>query len=480
MQAHGLEKCPGCERWGRYAFAMSAASAPLSPATPARRSARLRRHAWAIGGVAAGAGLGLLWLLGSWAGSVLLPVTGGVIGVGACALAAWLAPLTRALEGEVTARTAELERANHELRLSEARFRALVEASAQIVWFASPNGAATPDNPGWSAFTGQRPDEYAGAGWLNAIHPDDRDATRDAWQRAVAERGTFAAEYRIRHHSGVWRWTTVRARPTYHDDRTLRGWVGMNSDAQERKEAEAALRHSHEALEARVAERTRQLSERNAVLRASESQLAAALQEKSLLLKEVHHRVKNNLQVMTSLLNLQSHTTQAPAALAAIAEARDRLATIALLHDKLYLAPDIGHIDLCDYLGDLARRIVGQLDARPGRVRLDVVAAPVWLTAAQAIPCGLIVNELTTNALKHAFAGRDAGAIELAVQRDAAGRVALSIADDGVGLPVGLHPAQSPGLGLQLVTTFTEQLDGALAVHCSRGTRFEITFQADA
>jgi PAS domain S-box-containing protein len=410
--------------------------------------------------------------------AMLLAAT--LAGGGALLVARWLQPIAAELERQVATRTADLRKANAEMRRSEANFRALVDASAQIVWVTDAEGMAKEDAVAWRRFTGQSVEEWAGFGWLDAIHPDDRAATQAAWQAAVAARRSFAAEYRVRHHSGAWRWMSVRAAPTYTDDGALRGWVGMNIDIDERRTAEAALRRSHEELETRVEERTRALAEGNAVLAANQARLAAALKEKELLVKEVHHRVKNNLQVMTSLLNLQCHTTQAPDVLAALDEARGRLASIGLLYEKLHLAPDIGQIGLGDYLRDVAQRVIEQLDNPGGRVRLTVETDAIAVNPDRAIPSGLIINELVTNAIKHAFAGRAAGHIDLAVRRAADGTVRLSLSDDGIGLPAGLDPAHSPGLGLQLVAMFAEQLDASLAVQRGGGTRWKIAFRSDA
>ena len=409
--------------------------------------------------------------------AMLLAAT--LAGAGALLVARWLQPLAAELERQVADRTADLRRVSADARRSEASFRALVDASAQIVWVTGPDGVATDDAVAWRQLTGQSVEEWAGWGWLDAVHPDDRAPTRALWREAVATRQAFATEYRVRHRDGGWRWTSVRAAPVYEEDGSLRGWVGMNIDIDERKQAEAALRRSYEELEARVAERTRELADRNAVLTTNQARLAAALREKELLVREVHHRVKNNLQVMASLLNLQSHTTAAPAALAALDEVRGRLASIGMLYEKLHLVPDLGEIALGDYLRDVAQRGIEQLDRPSGRVRLHAASDPIAVNPDRAIPCGLIVNELITNAVKHAFVGREHGAIELAVRRTDDGAIRLTIADDGVGLPANLEPETSPGLGLQLVAMFAEQLDATLAVHRDGGTRWEVTFRSD-
>ena len=410
--------------------------------------------------------------------AMLLAAT--LAGAGALLVARWLQPIAAEPERQVVERTADLRRANADTRRSEASFRALIDASAQVVWVTDADGVAIDDAVGWRQLTGQSVDEWAGWGWLDAIHPDHRATTEALWREAVATRRAFATEYRVRLRDGGWRWTSVRAAPVYEDDGTLRGWVGMNIDIDDRKSAEAALRRKHEELEARVAERTRELAERNAVLTTNQARLTAALREKELLVREVHHRVKNNLQVMTSLLNLQGRLTAAPAALAALDDARGRLASIGLLYDKLHLAPDLGQIALGEYLREVAQRGIDQLDGSTGRVRLHAASDPIPVTPDRAIPCGLIVNELVTNALKHAFVGREHGAIQLNVRRTDDGGVRLTVADDGIGLPADLDPEANSRLGLQLVAMFAEQIDATLVVHRDGGTSWDVTFRSDA
>jgi two-component sensor histidine kinase len=200
----------------------------------------------------------------------------------------------------------------------------------------------------------------------------------------------------------------------------------------------------------------------------------SSIREKEALVKEVHHRVKNNLQMMASLLNLQRHASALPAVHVAIDEARARIASIALLHEKLYVAADLAHVDGGEYLRDLAQRLAAEL-APTGHVNVEADADPVPLSADRAIPCGLIVNELVTNAIKHAFPHGEGGRVHISLRASAA-EIRLCVGDDGVGLPAAIQPTDSPGVGLQLVAAFVEQLDATLTVDRGHGTRFDIRF----
>lgn len=212
--------------------------------------------------------------------------------------------------------------------------------------------------------------------------------------------------------------------------------------------------------------------------RRSQQKLEDALREKTVLLNEVHHRVKNNLQVITSLLNLQADHAADPTLRAILTESCGRVKAMALTHQLLYERKDFSRIDLGDYLQRLVQSIRATYRASGGRIalQLELPQDSVHLDLERAIPCGLLVNELVTNSFKHAFPGDARGqvAIELAV--DSGGRIGLSVADDGIGLPPEAVLVQSSSLGLQLVPLFVDQLHGTLEIERQGGTRFRISF----
>lgn len=209
----------------------------------------------------------------------------------------------------------------------------------------------------------------------------------------------------------------------------------------------------------------------------AQQRLEDALQEKTVLLNEVHHRVKNNLQVITSLLNLQADYAADPRVRAILAESCGRVKAMALTHQLLYERKDFSRLDLGDYLQRLVQAIRTTYRATGDRISLRLVMPEqgVQLDLERTIPCGLLVNELATNSFKHAFPGERHGEIVIELQEQQ-GEVCFSVADDGIGLPPEAVLAESSSLGLQLVQLFVEQLHGVLEVQRQAGTHFSVRF----
>lgn len=211
----------------------------------------------------------------------------------------------------------------------------------------------------------------------------------------------------------------------------------------------------------------------------AEEQLRASLQEKDVLLKEVHHRVKNNLQVVSSLLSLQSRAVHDPQILSALRDSQGRVRTMGLIHERLYQSQDLSRVDFAEYMRSLVIYLFNSYGMEPVRVSLDVqVPAGLTMGVDVAIPCGLIVNELVSNAFKHAFPGGRKGTLHVELAPAGDGTMRLLIADDGVGLPEGFDVRDTRSLGLKLVASLTGELGGRLDVASGPGTTFKITFPA--
>lgn len=208
--------------------------------------------------------------------------------------------------------------------------------------------------------------------------------------------------------------------------------------------------------------------------KSAEEATQAMLKEKEILLKEVHHRVKNNLQVISSLLNLQLNVITNTETRELIRESQNRVRSMALIHEKLYQSDNLGQIDLEDYLRSLTRDLFRSYGV--GGINLKLEVEDIKVDVDTAIPCGLVVNELVSNALKYAFPHGREGEVHLKVTKVSRQQVAMSVSDNGIGLPADLASRSSDTLGFQLVHMLVKQLRGTLDIVRNGGTTFMITF----
>jgi PAS domain S-box-containing protein len=214
----------------------------------------------------------------------------------------------------------------------------------------------------------------------------------------------------------------------------------------------------------------------------SEERIHASLREKEVLLKEIHHRVKNNMQIISSLLNLESAAVRHGEDRDVFRDSQSRIKAMSLIHEKLYQSADITDIDLQDYLESLVDSLYSLYGVSRERVGTDISARGVVFGIDTAVLCGLIVNELVSNSLRHGFPGGREGAIAIAVTPDAPAKkgeeeFSLVVSDDGVGLPEGVTLKNSGTLGLQLVTMLAEhQLQGKVSLVRNEGAKFRVDF----
>ena len=205
----------------------------------------------------------------------------------------------------------------------------------------------------------------------------------------------------------------------------------------------------------------------------------ASLEEKESLLQEVHHRVKNNLQLISSLLNLQASRIADPAVAELFADSRNRVRSMALVHENLYRAGNFARVPMAAHIGNLCAQLTRAYGTDERKVALTANVQDIQLGLNRAVSCGLIVNELVSNALKHAFPGERTGQIRITLETTPQGRYAMTVADDGIGLPDDVDVARADSLGLQLVDDLAHQLHGEVVARRERGTTFVVTFDAD-
>jgi len=254
---------------------------------------------------------------------------------------------------------------------------------------------------------------------------------------------------------------------------TYYGRVWYFRDITGRKVAEEALQTLTRELESRVLQRTAELEQEIVHRKAAEETITASLNEKEILLREIHHRVKNNLQIITSLIRLQNRQITDPGTMHALLDSESRIRSMALVHEKLYRSTDLANIDFTDYIRSLTTSLITAYATDPHRIRLVIDVKDVSLDINRAIPVGLIMNELVANALKHAFPEGWSGEITIKGRRTPAG-ITLSVQDNGVGLPEGLDWRNTSTLGLHLIITLIQQVHGSIELNSTGGTSFEM------
>jgi PAS domain S-box-containing protein len=300
--------------------------------------------------------------------------------------------------------------------------------------------------PELEALYGLPPGGFAGTqeAWEQLVHPEDRARAVAAVQRAFEKSETVEDEWRVIWSDGTTHWLAGRFRILRNEKQKPLTLTGVNIDMTERKQAEEALKKS--------------------------------LGEKEVLLKEIHHRVKNNMQVISSLVDLQADQVGNAEIKAVLQDVTHRVRSMALVHEKLYQSADMARVEFAEYAEGLLHYLWRAHGTSSSGIRLSLDLEPVALSVNAAVPCGLILNELASNALKHAFRDGKGGVVAVSLRADPEGRVHLKVRDNGAGLPKGLDWRRSKSLGLQLVQIFSQQLHADVNVSASEGTEFMVSF----
>lgn len=338
----------------------------------------------------------------------------------------------------------ERREAENALRRSEERFRKLAKHAPVGIFLTDVAGECQYMNERWQEMSGGSPSEIKGGHWGRRLHPEDRSRVLREWEDASHSAEEFVSEFRFQSPDGAITWLSCSAVPLWDDTEHISGYLCTANDITERKRAEEELR--------------------------------ASLAEKEVLLKEIHHRVKNNLQITSSLLELQSQTIADAQVAALLQDSRRRVHAMALVHEKLYGSNNLGRVGAREYFGSLVDAIFASFGARAANVIPKIDIVDVALDVDTAVPCGLLVNELVGNALEHAFPDRGEGRVQVRLTAGDEG-YRLEVADDGRGLPADIDIENPPSLGLQLVRTLTAQLRGDLTVTGERGAVFTVTFR---
>lgn len=319
-----------------------------------------------------------------------------------------------------------------QLQESEDRFREVAHSASFLVWMSDEQGEFSFVNQPWLDFTGRRLEQELGQGWKTALHPADRRQALTAYYRAIERRRAFSVECRFRAQTREDGWFVFRGGPRYRPDGVLTGFMGVCISIADQKRLEAELR--------------------------------ASLREKELLLREVHHRVKNNLQVVSSLLRLQARMADHPEAVRILEDSEHRLQTMALVHESIYRSETM-RIGASEYLTSLLQQLTKLHATERSGIEVDFHFDELEIDLDRAIPLALILNELVSNCLEHAF-GDDSGVVGRVevVLRAEPEAVTLEVTDDGFGMPDDVDWRETESLGLRLVRLLGQQVQATVEV----------------
>jgi PAS domain S-box-containing protein len=377
---------------------------------------------------------------------------------------------------------------NRELAESEQRFRLLVESVTDYaiyvtdyaIYMIDPQGTILTWNMGAERSKGYRSEEVLGQNYCMFFTPEARNANMPQDELAsAATAGSFETEgWRLR-KGGAQFWAHVTLTAIRGSNGELRGFAKVTRDMTAPRLLAIAQANLASQLEEKVAERTLELAAtvselrtKNEEVEALAAKVSADLGEKEVLLREIYHRVKNNLQMVQSLLKMGARTVGTTGAREAIETAVQRVHVMAMVHEHLYQMPNLAGLTLSAYLRDVADGAIACNSEHPEQIKLNLDIDPVAVPLDSAIPMGLLVNELVSNCLKHGIPIGKPGTISVSA-RSMPHAVRFVIHDNGKGLPDGFDAAKSPSMGLKLASSLAHQLGGRLEFTSSNGCRVQ-------
>ena len=332
------------------------------------------------------------------------------------------------------------------LQESEARYRAVVEDQTELICRFQSDGTLIFANDAYCRYFQKEPQELIGQVFLPLIPLEDQAMVSQNLATLSPAQPILTHEHRVILPTGEIRWQQWTNRAFFDKEGVPSVFQAVGRDITEKKNIEL--------------------------------QIAESLQEKEVLLKEVHHRVKNNLQVICSLLNLQARSLHNPEVQAQLKDSHNRIRSMALVHEKLYQSPSFNKINFAGYLKDLTHQLLRAFGSQSSQITVDIEIDPtIDLTIDQAVPCGLILQELISNTLKYAFNCMAVGEERISMQASiSSNQLRLIYQDNGKGFAPGFDLHNSSTLGLQLVADLVEQLHGSLEIKNASGAKFLIIF----
>jgi PAS domain S-box-containing protein len=351
------------------------------------------------------------------------------------------------------------KRAEEAIRQSEERYRTLAEASPDQIFIDDRDDTIQYVNSTALKLLRLPYDQVIGKPRTD-LFPPEIAKSQGATLQKVFETGESIRKEDMIPFGMKEMWVDLSLVPLKDESGNVTSVLGIARDITERKKADDLIIHFNEVLEQQVKSRTEELN--------------ASLDEKVILLREVHHRVNNNLQIIISLVNLQMRQTDNPLVKQFMSETQNRVRAMSLVHEKLYRSESLSHIDFADYTRFLATQLFSFYSMDTRRVRLDFAMDPIMTDINTAIPLGLLMNELITNSLRHAFPDGKEGAISISGGYEG-DLITLVVRDNGIGIPKEMDWKNTTSLGMQLVTSLVDQVDGIITLDRENGTMFTIT-----
>lgn len=337
--------------------------------------------------------------------------------------------------------------AEKELKKREKLLTLVTDNMLNVVGQVDAEGTFQYISPSIKTILGYEPEEILGANvltFINLVHPDDQLKVSSAFMESNISYIPGRVQHRFKHVQGHYIWVESLGNPLFNDENQYEGVVFSMVDINSLKVAEEKFKTS--------------------------------LEEKEILLRELHHRVKNNMQIISSLLSLQIPHIKDESDLKIFESSQNRVKTMSLIHEELYSSQDFSHIKLSEYIQNLTKELLTSHIEDPGRVKLTVNVEDVSMELETAIPLGLLINEIVANSVNHAFPNDRKGEIIVDLQRDGDAFI-LKTSDNGVGIPQDIDFKKADTLGFQLINSLVNQLDGQMKMDTNNGTTFTLKFK---
>ncbi|MDO9044874.1 MAG: histidine kinase dimerization/phosphoacceptor domain -containing protein [Methanobacteriaceae archaeon] len=330
------------------------------------------------------------------------------------------------------------------LKDSEKRYRLLADNSTDLISIHDNQGLVQYVSPSCEFLLGYKPAEIIGKDCAKVVHPEEQKFVEESFSKLSKTYDSLTIEFRILKKDGTYVWLETTSKKIIDKDSDLIQIIATSRDISLRKNVEEELKES--------------------------------LEEKKMLIREVNHRVKNNLMVISSLLNLQSRYIDNEEAKQILEDSQNRARSMALVHERLYKSSDLKNLNFGEYASSIATDLLRGHQNKNKSIKLELSLEDIPLDVNLSIPLGLILNELVVNALKHAFPEDTIGNVRIKLSENEHQFVVLEVSDNGMGLPESFDISNINSLGFEIVNTLVRQIAGKLTIQSENGTQIKVEF----